>query len=67
MFPVANVLGTLFLRAHDRAERVADAMAARGYTGAARPLHGAHWHTDEVVLGLALATLVILLRLTVRS
>lgn len=61
----ANVLGTLFLRAHDRADRVADAMAARGFTGVRRPLHGSHWHAEEVVLGAGFAALVILLRLTV--
>ena len=29
----ANLLGAFFLRSHERAERVADAMAARGYDG----------------------------------
>lgn len=35
---VGHMVGTLFLRAHDRAERVYAAMLARGFTGA--PPHG---------------------------
>jgi cobalt/nickel transport system permease protein len=45
----ANLVGALFLRAHGRAERVADAMAARGYTGRLRAFEHAHFHTRDVV------------------
>ena len=58
----ANVLGALFLRAHDRAERVADAMAARCFTEQPRTLYPDHWHGREVVLGVLFAALVVSLR-----
>ena len=63
----ANVVGTLLLRAHDRAERVADAMAARGYIGRLRSLQKPHWHTRDVVAIVLFPALVIGLRLVVGS
>jgi cobalt/nickel transport system permease protein len=63
----ANVVGALFLRAHDRAERVADAMVSRGFTGQRRDLYHYHWHVQELAAGAALTGLVVTLRLAVRG
>ncbi|HNQ21917.1 MAG TPA: cobalt ECF transporter T component CbiQ [Phycisphaerae bacterium] len=58
----AHLLGAFFLRAHDRAQRVADAMYARGYTGtgavvARAPLRGA-----DVAAGMMFLTGLLLAR-----
>jgi cobalt/nickel transport system permease protein len=58
----ANLIGTLFLRAHDRAERVADAMAARGYSGTMHTFHRPHFHTRDVLTAVLFAATVIALR-----
>jgi cobalt/nickel transport system permease protein len=63
----ANVVGALFLRAHDRAERVADAMVSRGFTGQRRDLYHYHWHIEELAAGAMFAGLVVALRLAVRG
>ena len=63
----ANVVGTLFLRAHDRAERVADAMVSRGFAGQRRDLYHYHWHGIEVATGAAFAGFIVALRLAVRG
>jgi cobalt/nickel transport system permease protein len=63
----ANVLGTLFLRAHERAECVADAMAARGFAGPRRTLNAHHWHVTDLLLGALFIALVVLVRLLVRA
>jgi cobalt/nickel transport system permease protein len=55
----AGVVGTLFLRSHDRAGRVADAMAARGYRGQMRALHSPRLRAGEVGLAVGFALLVI--------
>lgn len=58
----ANVLGTLFLRSHDRAERVADAMAARCFDGQSRLLMPDHWHVEEVAFSIVFVGIVVALR-----
>ena len=63
----ANVVGTLVLRAHDRAERVADAMAARGYTGRLRTFQHTHVGALDIAAGVAFAAAVILLRVALGS
>lgn len=63
----ANVVGALFVRAHDRAERVADAMVMRGFSGRRRELHGSHWHAEDLAAGGFFAILVIGLRLAVQA
>ena len=63
----ANVVGALFLRAHDRAERVADAMAARGYTGQLRTFQTPHFHIHDIVVGVSFLLIVIGLRVTLGS
>jgi cobalt/nickel transport system permease protein len=63
----ANVVGALFIRAHDRAQRVADAMVSRGFTGRGRDLYHRHWHLKDVAAGLGFVGLVVLLRLAVRG
>ncbi|MGD8450590.1 MAG: energy-coupling factor transporter transmembrane component T [Phycisphaerae bacterium] len=59
----ANVLGTLFIRAHDRAERVADAMVARGYTGELRRYQHSHLHRTDIVAGFIFVAVVVALRI----
>jgi len=59
---LANVVGTLFLRAHDRAGHVADAMALRGFDGRWRTLGDHHWHAVEVVGGIGFIVVVIAVR-----
>ena len=61
----ASVIGTLFLRAHDRAERVADAMVARGYTGRLRSLQTPHFHGRDVVVLIVFPAVLIGLRVAV--
>jgi cobalt/nickel transport system permease protein len=63
----ANVVGALFVRAHDRAARVGDAMTARGFTGSRRTLHRPHWHWHDVAIGGLFTAVVVLLRLTVHG
>jgi len=59
----ANVVGTLFLRAYDRADRVAQAMAARGYTGRPWALRRLHFHARDVLAVTVFTAAVIGLRL----
>jgi cobalt/nickel transport system permease protein len=55
----AHIIGALFLRAHDRAEQVADAMAARGYTGELRGLYTPHFHRRDILAGVVFCGLVL--------
>jgi cobalt/nickel transport system permease protein len=58
-----NLLGALALRAHGRAERVADAMAARGYAGQ-WPVSHAHDPPARATLAAVLfVSVVVLLRI----
>lgn len=59
---VSNVVGTLFLRAHDRAERVSDAMAARCFTGEWRTWSTQHMHAPEIVVAVVFAAAIVGLR-----
>jgi cobalt/nickel transport system permease protein len=59
----ANVVGTLFLRAHDRADRVAQAMAARGYTGRPWALRRLHLHARDLLAVTSFTATLIGLRL----
>lgn len=63
----ANVLGSLFLRAHDRAERVGDAIAARSFSKRPRSLFDHHWHAHEVVLGTLFSIMIVVLRMAMRG
>jgi cobalt/nickel transport system permease protein len=59
----ANLVGLLFVRSHDRAERIHEAMRCRGYTGQLPPAppRPLTWHDvafGGVVVGLALALVV---------
>jgi cobalt/nickel transport system permease protein len=63
----ANVLGALFLRAHDRAERVADAMAARCFTDRPRMLHPDHWHGQDIACGVLFTVVIVSLRVQAGS
>ncbi|NPV09548.1 MAG: cobalt ECF transporter T component CbiQ [Anaerolineae bacterium] len=47
----ARLVGTLFLRAYDRSERVHQAMLARGYTGEFRPLDPSRWTDADTRAG----------------
>ncbi|HVP11445.1 MAG TPA: cobalt ECF transporter T component CbiQ [Phycisphaerae bacterium] len=63
----ANIVGALFLRAHDRAERVADAMVSRGFAGQRRDIYHYHWHAHELVAGIVFAGLIVALRWIVQG
>ena len=58
-----NLLGALALRAHGRAERVADAMAARGYTGQRQLIHVHNRRTRDTLAGVFFVSGVVLLRI----
>ena len=58
----ANVLGALLLRSFDRAERVADAMAARGYDGQLLVHHRHPARTGHVVAGALVTAIIVLIR-----
>jgi cobalt/nickel transport system permease protein len=58
----ANLIGTLFLRSFDRAERVADAMAARGYGGQLHPYPQPALSRADLIRGLAWAGVIVLVR-----
>lgn len=58
-----NLVGAFFLRAHDRAERVADAMAARGYAGQWRVIHAHALRARDALLGAAFVGGVTVLRM----
>jgi len=57
-----NLMGAFFLRSHDRAVRVADAMAARGYDGTWRVLQPRRLRTLDVLVGGVFIVGVVLLR-----
>ena len=57
---VGKVIGTLFLRSHDRAERVYNAMSSRGYGGSLRTLDEFEMRSKDVlkaslIIGVAVA------------
>lgn len=58
----AHLVGTLFLRAHDRADRVADAMAARGYAGRLRTLRPVRTGAGGALAGAVFAVVIVALR-----
>lgn len=58
----ANLIGILFLRSFDRSERVADAMAARGFGGRFHTHPRPPLARTDLVGGLAVAGIVILVR-----
>ncbi len=60
---LAQLVGNLLLRAYERAERVADAMAARGFTGRWRTFHRPHFHARDALALLLLAAVLAPLRL----
>lgn len=57
-----NLLGAFFLRSHDRAVRVADAMAARGYDGRWRTAQQVPLTTRDALAGAAFSAGIGLLR-----
>jgi cobalt/nickel transport system permease protein len=59
----AGVVGVLFLRTYDRAERIYWAMAARGFDGTLRAPKSAHMHARDVLLiaaAVALAAAIVI-------
>jgi cobalt/nickel transport system permease protein len=57
-----NLIGTLFLRSFDRAERVADAMAARGYGGQLHTYPQPALSRADLIRGLAWAGVIVFVR-----
>ncbi len=58
----ANLLGAFFLRAHDRALRVSDAMAARGYQGRSLLLPRDRFQPAQILVGVTFIAVIIGLR-----
>ncbi|HEY82804.1 MAG TPA: cobalt ECF transporter T component CbiQ [Dehalococcoidia bacterium] len=56
---VGNMIGTLFIRAYERGERVYAAMMARGFDGQSRTLKRLEFKPADAYFGLSLGTLVI--------
>ena len=59
----ANLLGSLFVRSFDRAERVADAMAARGYDGRHRIHQRQPVRPIDVIAAIGADGIIVLIRL----
>ncbi len=57
---VGNMIGTLFIRAYERGERVYAAMAARGFDGHSRTLKRLQFKPIDAYFGLSLSLLVTL-------
>jgi len=58
--PVASAAGILFVRSHERGERVYDAMVARGYRGGVPFLAGSSSSGRDWVLGVSFSTVACL-------
>ncbi len=56
---IGNMIGTLFIRAYERGERVYAAMVARGFDGHSRTLKGLQFKAADAYFGLSLTLLVI--------
>jgi len=61
---VGNMIGTLFIRAYERGERVYAAMAARGFDGHSRTLKQLRFKLADACFGLSLIILVVFSSLT---
>ncbi|MFH1382861.1 MAG: cobalt ECF transporter T component CbiQ [Chloroflexota bacterium] len=57
---IGNMIGTLFIRSYERAERVYAAMVARGFTGQSRTLDHLHFQKADVYYGTGLGLVVIM-------
>lgn len=57
---IGNMIGTLFIRAYERGERVYAAMVARGFDGRSRTLKRLRFKPADAYFGLSLTVLVIL-------
>jgi len=57
----ANMLGTLVVRAHDRAGRIHQAMLCRGFDGRFRALHHLRLRAGDIAAGAAMAAFAALL------
>lgn len=64
--PIAAASGALFVRSHERGERVHRAMLARGYTGTMPDLHDDTTTLGDWVVGLAPAALAVTTTLAAR-
>ncbi|MCG3137718.1 MAG: Energy-coupling factor transporter transmembrane protein EcfT [Phycisphaerae bacterium] len=58
----AQLIGALFLRSHQRAEHVAEAMAARGHDGQWRNLIHYHWHGRDLLALLLFFSITLIIR-----
>lgn len=56
---IGNMIGTLFIRAYERGERVYAAMVARGFDGRSRTLKRLRFKPADAYFGLSLTVLVI--------
>jgi len=58
---LSSMVGTLFIRAHERGEKVYRAMLARGYTGSVRSISRLHCGAKDWVFGAGLLFTAVLI------
>ena len=63
----ASLIGILFIRTFERGERVYSAMCSRGFDGTIRTFNTLHLRTTEILVGLALITIIVLVKILVSS
>lgn len=63
----ASLIGILFIRTYERGERVYSAMCSRGFDGTIRTLNTIHLRMAETLVGFALVTIIILVKIFTHS
>jgi len=63
----ASMIGILFIRTFERGERVYSAMCSRGFDGTIRTFETLHLRTIEILVGLALITIIVLAKIFASS
>lgn len=63
----ASLIGILFIRTFERGERVYSAMCSRGFDGTIRSLSTLHLNKAEILVGFALITIIILVKIFANS
>ncbi|MCR4405856.1 MAG: cobalt ECF transporter T component CbiQ [Anaerolineae bacterium] len=63
---VGNMIGTLFIRSYERAERVYGAMVARGFDGQVRTLNDLHFRRADLGFGIVFSAALLTIGLITR-
>ncbi|MDH5405433.1 MAG: cobalt ECF transporter T component CbiQ [Candidatus Aminicenantes bacterium] len=63
----ASLIGILFIRTYERGERVYSAMCSRGFDGTIRTLNTIRLRMAEILVGFALVTIIILVKIFTHS